>query len=247
MPLNNAAYPAKNVDWLLRGAPLLGPNVGVFTGGRANLSPTQLTVDNAAFTTGQINYVALPLEVGDVVGAVACKVGATAGATLTHFFGALYSPAGALLAQSTDQELLTITSGIPAKTTGVTGLAANKVAGFVLGSQASPTPVLVTQPGVYFVAICITGTTLPSLVGTALATASSQGPGVGTAAASLTGNSFGPFIVKPGSAAGSAGNYFVDAPLSQLDASTATGTAPALITTNGAPSLSAKVPVVYAF
>lgn len=241
--LVNGNYPVKSADWLLRGAPIgSGPS-----GGRANLSPAQLTVDNAAFTTGQIVYVAIPLLPGDIVNNVACKVGATAGATLTHAFGALYDPNGNLLAQSTDQQLLTITSGVPTYTTGITALTANKVAAFQLGSAATPTPVAIVTAGVYYVAICITGTTLPSLVGTALATAASQGPVLGTAAASLTGNSYAAFQLKPGLSAVAAGNYYVEPCLSQLDASTATGTAPAKMTTNGAPTQSAKVPVVYTF
>lgn len=254
MPLRNAGYPARNLDWLARGKPdigstgtALGQSTGVALGGASNLSPTQLTVDNAALTTGQIYYVGIPLKAGDVVTYVGCKVGATAGATLTNSFLALYGPTGTLLAQTTARQLTTITSGIPTATTAITALAANTVFAAPLGSAATPTPQTILADGWHYVAICVTGTTIPSLVGTALATTLCQGPVVGTVAASLTGNSYAAFIVKPGSAAGTAGNYFVDQPLAMLDASTATTTAPATITTNGAPSLSAKVPVVYAF
>lgn len=244
--LEPGGYAARNPDFMYYGSPV-SPSHGGEQAGRANLRPTQLTVDNAAFTTGQVAYVAIPLQANDIIGTIACKVGATAGATLTHFFGALYGPTGTLLAQSTDQELRTITSGVPANTTGVTALAANKVAAFVLGSQAAPTPVTITSTGIYYVAIGITGTTPPSLIGSALATSGAQGAVLGTAVGSLTGHSFGAFTLKPNLPSGVAGNYFVDPPMSMLDASTATGTAPATITTNGAPSLSAKLPVVYAF
>ena len=245
--LEYGKYPSAQVDWLLRGAPIASTATGVFAGGRANLSPSGLTTDNAAFTTGQINYVAVTLYAGDVVNYVGCLVGGTAGATLTHAFGALYDPNGNLLAQSTDQQLTSITSGVPANTTGITALAANTVAAFLLGSQATPTPVGIATTGVYFIALSVTGTTIPSLAGTALGNAAWQGPVVGTAAASLTASSYGPFNVKAGLAKGTAGNYYVDAPLSQLDAGTATGTAPAKITTNGTPTKRAAVPVVYAF
>lgn len=243
--LEPGGYAPRNIDWMYRGSPV-SPSHGGEQSGRSNLTTWALTVDNAAFTTGQVAYVAIPLQKDDVIGTVACKVGATAGGTLTAFFGALYSPTGTLIAQSTSQQLQTITSGVPANTTGVTALAANKVAAFVLGSQASPTPYTVPATGVYYVGIGITGTTIPSLVGTALATSATQGAVLGTAAASLTGNSYSAFVLKPGLPA-VAGNYYVDPPLSMLDASTAGATAPATITTNGAPSLSAKLPVVYAF
>jgi len=243
--LEAGGFAARNPDFMYRGAPV-SPAHGGEQAGRANLPWHSLTVDNAAFTTGQVAYIAIALQKNDIIGTVACKVGATAGATLTHLFGALYSPTGTLIAQSTDQQLTTITSGVPANTTGVTALAANKVAAFILGSQAAPTPYTVSTTGIYYVGIGITGTTLPSLVGTALATSSCQGAALGTTAASLTGNSYSPFVVQPGLPT-VAGNYYVDPPLSMLDASTATGTAPATITTNGAPSLSAKLPVVYAF
>lgn len=243
--LEPGGYAPRNPDYLYRGAPV-SPSHGGEQAGRANLPWHSLTVDNAAFTTGQVAYVAIALFKDDIIGTVACKVGATAGGTLTHFFGALYGPTGTLIAQSTDQELRTITSGVPANTTGVNALAANKVAAFVLGSQAAPTPYTVPANGIYYVGIGITGTTIPSLVGTALATSAAQGAVLGTAAASLTGHSWGAFTLKPGLPA-VAGNYYVDPPLSMLDASTAGATAPATITTNGAPSLTAKLPVVYAF
>lgn len=242
--LVNGLYSVKNPEWLIKGQPF--PVVaGVQGGSRSNLLASQLTVDNAAFTTGQINYVGIPLLAGDVVNRVSFRVGATAGATLTQFFGALYDPTGVRLAQSTSQQLTLVTSGIPANTTGVTAMTANVSHHLILGSQTVPTPIVAAVNGIYYVAICITGTTIPSLIGTALATASTQGEVLGTVAASRTSVSPSSLLLTPNSTAGVAGSYYFDAPVSMLDASTATTTAPALMTTNGALTKTAKVPAVW--
>lgn len=247
--LLNGQYPIKNADWLLRGAPQASGTFGIINGGRANIAPHQLATDNGALTTGQILYVALPLQAGDIVNKVGYRVGATAGATLAHLVSGLYDPNGNLLAQSTDQQTTTITSGVPTNSTAVTALTANTPVAFILGSNTVPTPIQIVTPGVYYVAICVTGTTMPSLAGLALANASLQGPVMGTTAASNTASSFGAFVQKEGTSQASptAGNYYVEACLSQLDASTATGTLPAKMTTNGTPTQSAKVPLVFAF
>lgn len=240
--LVNGQYPVKNQDWLVKGQPFQASIPG---GSRSNLSATQLTVDNAAFTTGQINYVGIPLMAGDVVNRVSFRVGATAGATLTQFFGALYDPLGNLLGQSTSQQLTLVTSGIPANTTAVTAMTANISHHLILGSATVPVAQTVTTTGLHYVAICITGTTIPSLIGTALATASTQGEVMGTVAASRNSVSPSGLLLTPNATAGVAGNYYFDGALSMLDASTATVTAPAKMTTNGAPTKSAKVPAVW--
>ena len=240
--LVNGQYPVKYRDWLIKGQPFQGSIPG---GSRSNLDNTQLTVDNAAFTTGQINYVGIPLMAGDVVNRVSFRVGATAGATLTNFFGALYDPLGNLLGQSTTQQLTLVTAGIPANTTGVAAMTANISHHLILGSATVPVAQTAATTGMYYVAICITGTTIPSLIGTALATASTQGEVIGTVNASRNSVSPSGLLTTPGAAAAVAGNYYFDAPLSMLDATTATTTAPAKITTNGTPTKSAKVPVVW--
>jgi hypothetical protein len=63
--------------------------------------------DGALAGTGVMAFVPVPVAQGDVISKISLPVGATAGATITHQFVALYSggatlAASALLAQSTD-------------------------------------------------------------------------------------------------------------------------------------------------
>lgn len=238
MTLVNGRYALKNPEYVASGSP---EPFGVT---RTNMLRSQIASNTAFGTTGQIVYVGIALEAGITVNNVGVLVGTTAVATATHFFGALYDPSGNLLAQSTDQQLLKQTSGLPAKTTGVTALTAKTAAYFVLGSQATPTPLTVATSGWYFVAFGLTAGTMGTLYGLTVADVTVSGNVTGTAAASQVSETPSGLVVKQGSASGTAGNYYNDNCLAQLDASTATGTAPAKITTNGAPTGLAFVPFV---
>ena len=122
-----------------------------------------ISADNAIGTTGLITGMAIALHAGDTVTKASVIVGATAGATLTHKYFALYSNATvpALLGQQTDD-------------TGAS-MAANTV---YTGTFA--TPIVVPSDGLYWLALCITGTTIPTLLGRALGTVAAQNTALNT-------------------------------------------------------------------
>lgn len=100
----------------------------------------------AALTTAVMTSVAIPLIAGDVITKMSVISGATALATPAHAWMALYSAAGALLGQSTD---------VPAQ-----ALAANTVLTHTFAST-----IAIPTTGVYFAAICIVATVVPTLIG----------------------------------------------------------------------------------
>lgn len=102
--------------------------------------------DNAIAATGVVLSTAMPCQYGDVLANVTFITGGTAAGTPTAGFVAVYSPAGALLAQSADF--------------GSTARAANTVYKIPLASA-----VVVDTPGMYYVAISFTATTVPTLRG----------------------------------------------------------------------------------
>lgn len=127
-------------DWLLAGQPT------VF---QAESFPHEfINADLAIAATGIMTCVAIPLQQGDLVTSLVVFVGATAGVTPTHAFGALYSFATipALLSQSPD--LLT---------------AAQPANGAITYTLAVPQRI--TTTGVYYAAFGLTGGTIPTLVG----------------------------------------------------------------------------------
>jgi hypothetical protein len=112
-----------------------------------NFSHDQITTDLVASLVTQVmTSVAVPLIAGDIITNMSVISGATALATPSHAWMALYSPAGALLGQSTD---------VPAQ-----ALAANTVL-----THAFTSPIVIPTTGVYFAAIMIQATTVPTLVG----------------------------------------------------------------------------------
>jgi hypothetical protein len=126
-------------DWLLEGAP---------GGFRAqNMRMLDVNADLvASLTTAVLTSMALPLNSGDVVTTLSFKSGATAAGTPVNQFAALYSPAGALLVQSVDGT--------------TTAWAANTVRTFTLA-----TPYQVTAAGVFYAALMVKATTVPTLIG----------------------------------------------------------------------------------
>lgn len=244
--LVNGQYPVRNPVWHLNGSPSLTPGAV-----RCNFDPAPwwlFTTSQALVmgTTGQGIALAISLCAGDVINRLHLLTGSTAGATLTNGFAALYTPAGALISQSTSRENVVFASGIPAGGTAITGIAANTNTAFTLGSNAAPTPYTVTAPGVYYAMFTQTGGTMPTLAGMTLGNLLNAGNVTGLAAASrVASGSSAPFQVLAGLASGTAANYVLEAPKSQLLASTYTTTAPALLTTNGAPTALAAVPVCF--
>lgn len=112
---------------------------------RANLPRVGLD-DVATAATGVMCSVALYLHDGDLVTNLTWISGATAGATLTNQIAALYSPSGGLLVQSADK-----TSEAWAADTAKT--------------FAMSAPYRVSRSGVYYAALSVAASTVPTLVG----------------------------------------------------------------------------------
>lgn len=110
---------------------------------------TEATADLAALTTQVMSSCGLPLESGNVVTSLSFISGATAAGVPTNWWFALYTPDGVLMAQSADQ--LT------------TAWAANTVKTLALSR-----PFVIPTAGLYYAAIMVKATTVPTLVGKAL-------------------------------------------------------------------------------
>jgi len=115
---------------------------------RSNIPVWACTSDLAATATGVAIGTRVFLRKGDVVTNLTFASGATAGATITNWWHALYDEAGAKLGQSADQ--------------GSAGWAANTAKKLALAS-----PVTIERDGWYIVATSMTATTVPSLIGAA--------------------------------------------------------------------------------
>lgn len=132
--------PTSGDDWLFAGSP---------SGLRAqNLRPQDCNADTDPLTTQVMLSVGVPLQVGDLVSNITFKSGATAADTPTNWWFALYSSAStpALVGQTADQ-----TS---------TAWAANTVKTLALTSAYR-----VPSTGIYYAALMVKATDLPSLVG----------------------------------------------------------------------------------
>ncbi len=116
---------------------------------RENFPRDQINVDNAIGTTGLITAAAIWVNTGDVITKASICVGATAGATLTHKYFALYSNATIPALIGTQQADDTAAA-----------MAANTVYSGTFGATYT-----VTTSGLIWVAFCVTGTTIPTLVG----------------------------------------------------------------------------------
>src|SRR5947209_1985755 len=115
---------------------------------RENFPVDQANADNAIGAT-LITAMATWVNAGDVITKASICVGATAGATLTHKYFALYSNATIPALIGTQQ----------ADDTGA-AMAANTVYTGTFGATFTA-----TTSGLIWVAFCIPGTTIPTLVG----------------------------------------------------------------------------------
>lgn len=115
--------------------------------------------DGALAATGVGCAVAIPVEPGDVISKISVFVGATAEATGTHAFAALYSGLAvpALLAQSADN-------------TGAAALAASGRFDFTLATAQIVTPQNAPN-GFVYASVAITATTVPTVMSVATPTA----------------------------------------------------------------------------
>lgn len=118
------------------------------------------TADNAIGATGVGIFVPVPVDVGTIVSKVTILVGATAGATMTHQFAAIYSGIAtpALIAQSTD----TTSAAIPA----------SAAASWTLSSPQLITSALAPN-GFIYAGVAITAATVPTAASQATPTATS--------------------------------------------------------------------------
>jgi hypothetical protein len=114
------------------------------------------SANGAIAATGVVLSAAIPLNAGDKATTITFVTATQAAVTPTAGFVALYSPAGALLAQSADF--------------GSTARAANTAY-----SVALATAQLITTAGLYYVSISFTAGTVPTLKGFDLGNASMAG------------------------------------------------------------------------
>jgi hypothetical protein len=141
MPLVSGGYPPKS-------------DIAALAGGvqaRYNIPRWVSVSDCAALTTQIMTAVPVNYQAGDLVSKLAFASGGTAAGTPTNWWFALYSNAAtpALLAQTADQ-----TS---------TAWAADTVMDLALA-----TPQLIAVSGIYWAAIMVKATTVPTLVGATL-------------------------------------------------------------------------------
>lgn len=115
---------------------------------RLGLYDSASDTGNVALQSGKMTAVPVILAQGEVVTNISFVTGATAGASMTHWWMALYDSAATpnLLAQTADQ-----TSG---------ALAASTVVTKALSSAQT-----ISKTGVYWVALMVAATTVPSLLG----------------------------------------------------------------------------------
>src|SRR5258708_1836411 len=125
---------------------------------RANFDRALINTDNAIGTTGLITAAAVWVNAGDVITKASVCVGATAGATLTHKYFALYSYITTPALIGTQQ----------ADDTGA-AMAANTVYTGTFGATFT-----VATSGLIWVALCITGTTIPTLLARTSGTVAAQ-------------------------------------------------------------------------
>lgn len=108
--------------------------------------------DVAIAATGVVLSTGVPLQSGDVVRSITFITGGTAASVPTAGFAALYDAAGSLMAQTADF--------------GSTARAANTAFTVTLASSQ-----IATTPGLYYVAISFTATTVPTLRGVSVGNA----------------------------------------------------------------------------
>jgi hypothetical protein len=100
----------------------------------------------AIATTGKLTLSKITFGTGEPVTNLSFVSGSTAGATMTSWWLALYTPAGALMAQTADQ-------------------VAGAIAANTLFTIALATPQRIKEGGLYRIGICIAAATVPTLVG----------------------------------------------------------------------------------
>jgi hypothetical protein len=144
MPLVRGRYPATNPRWALNGKPS-----GMFREGP--LSRLDCVSNLSALTTQVMLSTPIHLEAGDVVTNLTFMSATTAAGTPTNYWFALYddSATPALLSQTADQT--------------TAAWAANTAKTLALASAQT-----ILRSGIYYAAIMVKATAVPTLVGAAL-------------------------------------------------------------------------------
>jgi hypothetical protein len=148
--LTSGHYAQTNPEWALSGSP------STFL--KSNMNRREIASNAAALTTQVMLSTPVYLDAGDVVTNLTFLSGATAAGTPTNWWFALYSSAAtpALLAQTADQ----LTTAWAANTAKTVALA---------------TAQTITTSGVYWAAIMVKATTVPTLAGITLENAAAAG------------------------------------------------------------------------
>jgi hypothetical protein len=126
-------------DYLLQGSP-------TNTTFRETFSRELITSDCAIAATGVAYCTRIPMDYGDIIGNVTFIIGGTAAGTPTAGYVAVRDAAGAVVAQSADLS--------------TTARAANTAYTVPMASSY-----LVESPGLYYVEISFTATTVPTIAG----------------------------------------------------------------------------------
>lgn len=144
MPLVRGRYAVTNPDWTLNGSPS-----GLFREGA--IRRLQGVGNLAALSTGVMTSTPIHLEAGDTVTNLTFMSATTAAGTPTNYWFALYDDGAtpALLAQTADQ----LTAAWAANTAKTLALA---------------TPQKINRSGIYYAAIMVAASAVPTLVGQAL-------------------------------------------------------------------------------
>lgn len=108
------------------------------------LDATDATI--ALATTGKMTLAKVTLGAGELVTNLTFFSGGTAGATMTSWWLALYTPAGVLLAQTADQ-------------------VAGAIAANTEFTKALATAQRIKESGIYRIGLCIAASTVPTVVG----------------------------------------------------------------------------------
>jgi hypothetical protein len=108
------------------------------------LHATDATI--ALATTGKMTLCKVTLGAGDLVTRLGFVSGGTAGATMTAWWLALYSPTGVLMAQTADQ-------------------VAGAIAANTEFEKALATAQRIKESGIYRIGLCIAASTVPTVVG----------------------------------------------------------------------------------
>ena len=130
-------------EWLRQGKPA---NTSTFA---ETVPRWACGTDGAIAASGVVLSAAIPLVPGDIATNITFVTGGTAAGTPTAGFAALYDPDGALLAQTADF--------------GSTARAADTAYTVALASAQ-----VISTPGLYYVSISFTASTVPTLVGAAV-------------------------------------------------------------------------------